>query len=154
MSLPTQDNKPHSICVVAALTLLLTKLAPTASAATLEVAIANIASTSGELEISLYRDPQTWLSTRSRFATRRIAAEAQRDGRIVTIFNVPAGIYAIAAYHDVNGNGKMDYRLLRLPKEPYAFGNNARPRFSAPGFEDAAVTVGPEGATIAIDLTD
>ena len=129
-------------------------LAAPASAATLEVTVANIGSTAGALEVSLYRDPETWLSPRTRFATRRIAADTHSEGRVTAVFDVPAGTYAVAAYHDANGNGRMDYRLLRLPKEPYAFGNNARPVFSAPSFEDAAVVVGPEGAAIVIDLTD
>src|ERR1700761_8059301 len=54
---------------------------------------------------------------------------------VVTLQNIPAGTYAIEVYQDLNSNGKMDSTFLGLPKEPYGFSRDARPRLSKPDFE-------------------
>lgn len=46
--------------------------------------------------------------------------------------------YAIAVFHDLNSNGKLDKNALGLPQEPYGFSNNARNTFSAPSFSQAS----------------
>jgi uncharacterized protein (DUF2141 family) len=53
---------------------------------------------------------------------------------LVTLQNVPVGTYAIEVYQDLNNNGKMDSTFLGLPKEPYGFSRDARPRLSKPDF--------------------
>jgi uncharacterized protein (DUF2141 family) len=68
------------------------------------------------------------------------------------VFEVEPGDYALAVYHDENGNGKLDTGMFGIPKEPYGFSNNIRPRFSAPSFAECRVTVGETDKTIAIAL--
>lgn len=41
------------------------------------------------------------------------------------IEGLKTGSYGIKAFHDVNGNGKMDTNPFGMPVEPYAFSNNA-----------------------------
>ena len=61
---------------------------------------------------------------------------------ITTHADVPAGTYAIAVYHDLNEDGKMNtVPFVRLPLEPYGFSNDARGQFGAPSFRDAAFEV-------------
>ena len=62
------------------------------------------------------------------------------------------GDYAIAVYHDQNGNGKMDKRMFGIPKEPYGFSNNIKPVMSAPKFSECRFTVGDSGKVISIKL--
>ena len=52
--------------------------------------------------------------------------------------------YAIAVFHDLNSNGKLDKNALGLPQEPYGFSNNARNTFSAPSFSQASFVHGEE----------
>ena len=41
------------------------------------------------------------------------------------IFNkIPYGTYAISAFYDENGNGKLDYNILGIPKESAGTSNN------------------------------
>ncbi len=48
------------------------------------------------------------------------------SGPVVARFeNLPAGDYAVKAFHDVDGDGQMDKNPFGLPTEPYAFSNNA-----------------------------
>ena len=48
------------------------------------------------------------------------------SGPVVARFgNLPAGDYAVKAFHDLDGDGAMDTNPFGLPTEPYAFSNNA-----------------------------
>ncbi len=75
------------------------------------------------------------------------------SGESATVtFPVEPGDYAVAIYHDVNGNGKMDKNMLGIPKEPYGFSTNFKPKISAPKFTDCQITVGETAKTISIKL--
>ena len=51
--------------------------------------------------------------------------------------NVPYGTYAVAAFHDEDGDGEVDKRL-GIPVEDYCFSNRATPkRLRPPSFDDA-----------------
>jgi uncharacterized protein (DUF2141 family) len=54
--------------------------------------------------------------------------------------NVQPGRYAIAVFHDTNGNGKLDRSFIGLPQEPYGFSNDVGRR-GFPSFEGALVDV-------------
>lgn len=51
-------------------------------------------------------------------------------------YSIPAGQYAISAFIDLNGNGKLDTNFFGIPREPYCFSKNFRPKFSPPDFND------------------
>ena len=54
------------------------------------------------------------------------ATAVSASGRVVATFeNLPAGDYAVKAFHDVNGDGEMNTNPFGMPVEPYAFSNNA-----------------------------
>lgn len=74
------------------------------------------------------------------------------DKSVHTTFSVEPGDYAVAVYHDENGNGKMDKRMFGIPKEPYGFSNNFRPTMSAPKFSDCSFSVGNSGKSVSIKL--
>ena len=61
-------------------------------------------------------------------SARPVAATAvpASGNRVVAAFeNLPAGDYAVKAFHDVNGDGEMNTNPFGMPVEPYAFSNNA-----------------------------
>jgi uncharacterized protein (DUF2141 family) len=60
---------------------------------------------------------------------------------------LPPGRYAITAFHDVDGDGKMKMNPFGIPLEPFAFSNGAQARMGPPSWEEAAFTVG-EGANV------
>ncbi len=70
-----------------------------------------------------------------------------------TFSGLAPGRYAIKAFHDVNGDGKMGANPFGIPNEPYAFSNNAvgamaPPKWEAAGFD---VKAGDNIHTITID---
>ncbi len=65
--------------------------------------------------------------------------------------NIPAGRYAIAVYHDANGNGRLDRSAIGFPQEPYGFSNDVG-RTSIPTFSGALVTVTAPSSTVTIPV--
>ena len=65
--------------------------------------------------------------------------------------NIPPGRYAIAVYHDANGNGRLDRSAIGFPQEPYGFSNDVG-RTSIPTFSGALVTVSAPSSTVTIPV--
>ncbi|MGY6568493.1 MAG: DUF2141 domain-containing protein [Salinarimonas sp.] len=75
-----------------------------------------------------------------------------RQGTMTFVFeNVPVGVYAVAAYHDVNMNGRMDTSFLGLPREPYGFSNDVGRR-GPPNFLAAQFPVGSPSVTVNVRM--
>lgn len=74
-----------------------------------------------------------------------------QNKRGLTIIDVAPGTYAVAAFYDADGNGKLTKNLFGAPSEPYAFSNNVRGVMSAPSFDKAAVTIAAN-TTINLEL--
>lgn len=56
-----------------------------------------------------------------------------------------AGDYVLAAFHDLNGNGKLDVNLFGVPTEPYGFGRVPPSKWRAPTFKEIATKIAPGG---------
>jgi uncharacterized protein (DUF2141 family) len=52
----------------------------------------------------------------------------------ITLKGLPYGKYAIAVFHDLNGNGVLDKNLMGIPKEAYGSSNNIRGKFGPPDY--------------------
>jgi len=84
---------------------------------------------------------------------RAVASTAiSASGQVVATFdNLPAGDYAVKAFHDVNGDGEMNTNPFGMPTEPYAFSNNAVGNMGPARWDSARFTVSGETAqTISI----
>jgi len=69
------------------------------------------------------------------------------SGRVVATFdNLPAGDYAVKAFHDVNGDGEMNTNPFGMPIEPYAFSNNAAGNMGPARWDRARFAVSGETA--------
>ena len=141
--------KPHDVlrCAVAASVALCAGLT---AAAALTVTVTNVATEDGQVRIAVY-DEETWLDTE-----RRVAREfvAPLGATVSATFELPPGTYAVAVLHDVNGNGRMDYGFMRMPKEPYGFSNGVVPRFGPPKFDDSAFAIADDDVDITIELRE
>jgi len=58
------------------------------------------------------------------------------------------GRYALRAFADENGNGKLDTNLIGMPAERYGFSNDAKGNRAAPAFEAAAISVEADLQTV------
>ncbi len=67
--------------------------------------------------------------------------------------DLPAeGEYVLAAFHDLNGNGKLDTNLFGAPTEPYGFGKPAPSKWREPLFTEIATAIVGERADVRIEL--
>ena len=62
---------------------------------------------------------------------------------------VAPGTYALAVFHDENGNAKLD-TFAKIPREGFGFSRNPKIRFGAPSFKHVAfpVTEAPVRVTV------
>ena len=129
-------GKPWSavwIAVAAALT------AAPAFAADLTIRVGNVLPSGGVLRMGLYNEALYPDDESKPIATADIAAVS--PDTVVTLHNVPPGIYAIQAFQDLNSNNKMDTTWLGLPLEPFGFSRDAKPFLSKPSFDEVKFAV-------------
>lgn len=120
-----------------------------ARAADLTVLIDNLRSAQGTVMLALFDSEGRFLKPDGATSDQRIAAD--RSPVAATFRGVNPGRYAISAFHDENGNGKLDKNLLGIPTERYGFSNDAFGTVSAPSFDKAAFDVGAD-LTVKINL--
>jgi len=109
--------------------------------ATLELTITGVRDQDGVVYLAVYDRPEAFPKTDGMRA--KVQAEVSDSTLTVSIPDLPSGRYAVAAYHDQNGNGTFDQGLFGIPLEGYGFTGNPRVFPSGPTFDDAAITVTP-----------
>ncbi len=71
----------------------------------------------------------------------------------ITFAGLPPGAYAVCAFHDRNGSGKLTQDFLGIPQEEWGMSGNPRPRYRAPRFGEAKIGLNArEEKTIFITL--
>jgi len=75
------------------------------------------------------------------------------DRKVQVIFtNLPYGWYGVSIYHDENNNGEMDKNAMGIPKEAYAFSNNAKGFFGKPAYKKIKFELNSAEKQIAIKM--
>lgn len=105
----------------------------------------------GLLTVEVYNDDRdNFLSSEGRLRRVRVAAGA--SPQTVCIGVAGAGTYAVAAYHDEDGDRKLGRKWNFLPKEPFALSNNPALKLRKPRHSEAAFQAGALGADITVNL--
>jgi|APTNR8051073442_1049403.scaffolds.fasta_scaffold07950_3 uncharacterized protein (DUF2141 family) len=105
---------------------------------TLSIQVQGVQTRTGQIMLSLCTEAEYDATNRCAFGA---IVPIREIGRPIVINNVPNGIYGVKVFHDVNGNGRMDTNAMGIPREPFAFSNNARGRFGPAKFADASFTI-------------
>lgn len=109
----------------------------TPEVSTLTVKLDNFKTNGSYVYVAVYDSSKTWLKTH--FLGERVIVE---DGQAKVVFSdIPKGTYAISSFYDLNGNDKLDTNFFGIPKEPYAFSNQAKPFFGSPKWRDVTFKV-------------
>ncbi len=121
-----------------------------AFAATLTVKVENVGKKGGELRLSLY-DEASWPSDDSEpIVSADVPAVSPET--IIVFKDIAPGIYGVKTYQDANHNHKFDQNWLGWPLERFGFSRDARPLFSAPGFDRTKFTLTDGENAIVIHL--
>jgi len=106
---------------------------------TLTVRIENAAPQGGIVRLGLY-DAAHYPDNNSQ-PTASVDAPAATGEVVITLMDIPPGIYAIETFQDINANGKLDMSWIGLPLEPFGFSRDARPIFGKPDFSAVSFAV-------------
>ena len=116
----------------------------------LTVKLNNLEHDRGTVRVALFSDPKTFRKADQAFASSESPAKA---GTVTVMFEgVPAGEYAVMAYHDENANGELDLRFGMFPTEGYGLSNTPKV-MGPPTFDDSRFDVpGDKPLEIGIDV--
>lgn len=106
----------------------------------INVAVEGVRSSNGLVAITLYADnPRKFLVRNGSLYVGRVPAQA---GTTIGCIYVPQpGVYAIAIYHDENGNQVFDRTGIGLPAEGYGFANNPSTLAGLPSFQSVRLSI-------------
>ena len=102
----------------------------------LSVEVQGVKSSIGNINIAIYNRSQGFLKFEEVFKVDRIAAKEATTS--FKIMDLPNGEYAVAIFHDENGNDKLDTNWLGIPKESVAFSNAKIKTFGPPSYKECA----------------
>ena len=129
-------------------------LALQAAAADLEVRIEGLNSARGDVRVALHRHMPEGDFPGDSGVVGAIMRPAAAGTLRVVFADVPPGAYAVAAFHDADGDGELAQNFLGMPTEGYGFSNGAVGFMGPPSFEDAAVSVaeGEAGVSVSVPI--
>lgn len=102
----------------------------------LAVTVKNVKSNDGNISVAVYDNADGFLKFDKVFKAE--AVPSQKGSTEVLLKNLPEGTYAIAAFHDENGNDELDTNMLGIPKEPLGFSKGKMKTFGPPSFEECS----------------
>lgn len=106
-----------------------------AHAADLRIEIEGVVGSEGKVLVSVFDHAGQFPIAGQALAAAIVPPQAPA----VVFPGLAPGEYAVAAFHDRNGNGKLDTNIVGLPAEPYGFSNNAAGVMGPPKFDAARV---------------
>lgn len=120
-------------------------------AAPLPLTIENVRSGRGSVTVSVYGDrPEDFLVKGKKLMKVRLPA---RLGTVTGCLTLPkTGIYALAVYHDEDGNGKLTSNFVGIPMEGYGFSNDPTVLLAPPTFDEVAFNVQTAGDSARLRL--
>jgi uncharacterized protein (DUF2141 family) len=120
-----------------------------AASTKLSVQVTGVRSTKGEVALTVYPNiKQRFLAKGGKLARIRTKAQLVTNA----CFWVPQGTYAIAIYHDSNGDHDFNRTLVGLPAEGFGFSNNPETKVGLPPLSAVRFQVGPTERSIAIQM--
>jgi uncharacterized protein (DUF2141 family) len=118
--------------------------------AVLSVRFEGLRSPRGAVMVALFDNEAAYAKGAAPLRVAKISAVGA-DIR-VTFADLKPGAFAIKAFHDLNGDGKLDMGLFGIPTEPVAFSNDARATTRPPSWAQAAFTALAGASTQTINL--
>ncbi len=141
-----------NVCATATIVFLAWFTANAVNAADLEVQIPNLRSSEGSVRVALHPRGATVKFPNEAGAIAGAFRQAAVGSTRFVFTDLPPGDYAVAAFHDRNGDGKLTKNILGIPTEPYGFSNNVYGFMGPAGFEKAAVTVSADSDRLSITV--
>ena len=117
----------------------------------LSVSIKGLKNQKGQVCFSLFSSSRGFPSNKKR-AIKAQCVKLKNGNVKLNIPSLKAGTYALAMFHDKNGDGKLNTNGLGIPKEGFGFSRNPRVITGPPKFGDSAVFVVGSTTNIQINM--
>lgn len=115
------------------------------------VEVHGLRSADGNLTVTIYGDrSEDFLAPGRKLARKRVAITGATTTACLTVPG-PGG-YAIAVYHDEDGDRDFGRSFVGLPAEGYGFSNDAPALVGLPSFRDARFEVPTTGGQLSIRM--
>jgi uncharacterized protein (DUF2141 family) len=102
----------------------------------LSVQVLNLRSNAGRVGCTLFDSKNGFPKDADKALQRRWCPIAQNSASC-NFDPINPGTYAVACFHDENGNGKLDTKIFGIPTEGTAASNGARGHHGPPHYDDA-----------------
>ena len=105
--------------------------------------------TAGTIHIALFTASDDFPDSSTR--TEGLILKIEQQSATGTFKDLPENDYAIAVFHDENGNNKLDKNFFGVPKEPYGFSGNSK-SLMPPSFDEASTALTTNDINLVITL--
>jgi len=116
---------------------------------TLSLTVNNLKQATGAIVVSIFNREETFPIDGKEMKKMSFPVKALSFS--CAIRDLERGDYAIAIYHDRNGDGICNLGILGIPREGFGFSRNFVPRLRAPAYEECRIAL-PGDTAITIDL--
>ncbi|AZQ59498.1 DUF2141 domain-containing protein [Maribacter sp. MJ134] len=105
----------------------------------LSLKIEGVPSNAGAICAAVYKDHESFLKFDKVY--KMGSKKATEGNTIIQINDIPEGNYAVAIFHDENGNDVLDTNMFGIPKEAVAFSKAKMKMFGPPRFDECAFKI-------------
>jgi len=104
----------------------------------LVINLENIKTSEGMIWLALYDSEENlFVKDKSILKGIRVDDAGELTGKLtVKMDKVLFGTYALAIYHDIDNDGKLNQNILGIPTEPYAFARKPKSKWRAPRYKE------------------
>lgn len=117
----------------------------------LKIGITGLDGTEGFIRIALF-DSAEFFPEDIDHALLRVTEPATSESITVEISGIEYGTYAVALFHDKDGDAVLDRNFLGLPTEKIGFSSGARAMTGPPDYEDALFSFETDTLFILVEL--
>lgn len=117
----------------------------------IRVQIEGLKETKGQICFSLFASSKGFPDNGDNTLQAKCVSVREESPTLI-IDNLHLGTYALAVFHDVNGDGKLNRNFLGIPKEGFGFSQNPEIQTSPPSFGDSAVLVTSAETNLQVQL--
>ncbi len=121
------------------------------NAQTISIEITNIRNNKGKIRLAVFKDNNSFKKEKG-FIEKIYPKTDLKNGSMTVKINLEPGTYGISILDDENNDGKMEYRLIRIPKEGYGFSDYYHTGMSRPKFEDFDFFLGNNDKIVKIKI--
>ena len=118
---------------------------------TVTVKVTDLRDIDGTIRGCITDNPKEFPNCRKGGPSQQLVIAAKGDD-VLRFTGVKPGRYAVVLLHDENNNGKMDKKLLFMPKEGYGFSRDAPVHMGPPKFDEAAFDVGSDAISLTLKM--